>query len=318
VTSSDTLMIDSAEKAGRYLSGLGGSLGFDEAVRRVESRSSPAIRSQLQALARWTRGETAKAPGPAFSLIGTVVRDGPAQGDIGKAIGAADRAREDARVLADHVRGTMLNGVPYLVLLLIVAGVVALIWLAEIAPMFRQLYAQMAVALPGLSRFFVAYPWTIAGAILVVSLALIGIFLAGRRLARSVEAVAPLGAGLSPRIIGASVRKAHDTWCVLALARAWAAAGEEPAQAAHRALQVLGADPAVKRQLDAEMQLAAELGAAGSELEHLAQTSATAYRDALELWRAVWLRSLQLAVAAVVGLVVIAVYLPIFKMGAIV
>jgi len=44
----------------------------------------------------------------------------------------------------------------------------------------------------------------------------------------------------------------------------------------------------------------------------------TAYRNALELWRAVVVRGLQLAVAIVIGILVIAIYLPILQMGAIV
>lgn len=93
---SETLTIDSAEKAGRYLSRLGSSLGFDEAVRRVEAKSSTEVREQLQALVRWIRGDSGAAPEPAFSLIGAVVRNSPANGDIGKAIASADAARTTA------------------------------------------------------------------------------------------------------------------------------------------------------------------------------------------------------------------------------
>jgi type II secretory pathway component PulF len=208
--------------------------------------------------------------------------------------------------------------VPYLALLLALAGVIAVVWLAEIAPMFRALYSEMSASLPALSRVLVNQPWIVAVAIAALVIMLVGVVFAARRLAACVESVAPLGRGLIGRIIGARVKRAHDSWCVLTLARAWAAAGEEPSQAAHRATQVLGADPALAQRLDAEMSLAAELGAAGTELDHLARTGTTSYRDALEFWRAVTLRSLQIAVAIVVGLLVIAIYLPIFKMGAIV
>lgn len=318
MTSSDTLTIDTAEKAGRYLSGLGGSLGFDEAVRRVESRSSSEIRAELAALARWIRGESSARPGPAFSLIGTVVREAPPGGDIGKAIGSADLARADARAIADHVRSSMLNGIPYLALLLIVAAIVALTWLVEIGPQFRTLYSQMEVALPWLSRVLVDQPLIVPAAIGLLAILLAGVVVAANRLKRSIEAVTPLGQGLVERILGPSLRRAHDNWCVLSLSRAWSAAGEDPAAATRRAAQVLGAEPQLAARLEAEMQLAAELGAAGNELAYLAETSAASYRDALEVWRAVGLRALQIAIAIVVGLIIVAIYLPIFKMGAIV
>jgi len=318
VTDSNALTIDSASKAGRYLSGLGGSLGFDEAIRRVEARSSQEVRDQLRALVRWVKGESTASPGPEFRLIGTVVRNAPADGDVGKAIAVADRARADARVLADHVRSSMLDGIPYLGLLLAIAGIVAAIWVTGIAPNFGALYSQMQVTLPTLSRVLVDQPWIIAATLVLLALVIVAIVVAARRLARSVESVVPLGRGLVAHVVGQRVYRAHESWCILSLARAWAAAGEDPARAAHRAAQALDVDAGPARRVDAEMRLAADLGAAAVELEHMAQTSATDYRDALDLWRAVVVRTLQIAIAVVVGLVVIAVYLPIFRMGAIV
>ena len=40
--------------------------------------------------------------------------------------------------------------------------------------------------------------------------------------------------------------------------------------------------------------------------------------DALELRRAVAIKAIQVAIAVVVGFVVIAMYLPVFKMGAVI
>lgn len=315
---SETLLVDSAEKASRYLGGLGGSVGFDEAVRRIESKSSAEIRSKLQGLARWVRRESEDRPDPAFGLIGAVVRDAPASGDIGRAIAAADAARADARQLADHVRGSMLNGVNYLALLLIVAAIVASIWIGAIAPAFESLYTSVSSSLPGLSRLLADNAWIVVVAIGGLGLVLVALVLGARRFATAIETIAAMGTGLLDRIAGSRLRRAHERWRVLILAQAWSAAGEAPAEAVRRAADALGADRAVAGSLAAEMALAGELGSAQSELDHLSLTAVTAYRNALELWRAVVVRGLQLAVAIVIGILVIAIYLPIFQMGAII
>jgi len=318
VTSTGTATIDSLAKASRYLSGLGNSCGFAEAVSRVESRSSAEVSRRLRELASWAKGETATEPAPELALIGQVVRHAPDGVAVGTAIGAASGALADARALADHVRSGLSSGFGYAVALLVMATIVALIWLGAIAPEFEMMYTQYAVPVPGLSRFLIGQPWVLFLAIAVLGLALVALVLATRRAALRIETVAPLGTGFSATVLGARLRDAHERWRMLTLAQAWTAGGGEPlasTQAAARAMDREGAETST---VAAELRLAEELGSARGELDFLSQASVAAYRDALELRRALAIKAIQVAIAVVVGFVVIAIYLPILNMGGVV
>lgn len=318
MTSTGTATIDSLGKASRYLSALGGSVGFDEAVSRVESRSSAEVGQRLRELASWTKGETAAEPAPELALIGQVVRHAPDGVAVGPAIEAASVALADARALADHVRSGLSGGLGYAVALLVMTTIVSLIWLGVIAREFEALYSQFAVPVPGLSRFLIDQPWVLFLAIAVLGLSLVALVLATRRAAVRIETIAPLGTGFAATALGARLRDAHERWRVLTLAQAWTAGGGEPLASALAAARAMGREAAESSTVTAELRLADELGSARGELDFLSQASLVAYRDALELRRALSVKAIQVAIAVVVGFVVIAIYLPLFNMGAIV
>jgi hypothetical protein len=318
VTSTGTATIDSLSKASRYLSGLGGSFGFDEAVSRVESRSSADVGQRLRELASWTKGETEAAPAPELALIGQVVRHAPDGVAVGMAIGAASVALLDARALADHVRSGLSAGFGYAVALLVMTTIVALIWLGAIAPEFDNIYAAFGGSVPGLSRFLIDQPWVLFLGLAVLGLALVAVVLATRRAAVRIETVAPLGTGFPATVLGARLRNAHERWRVLTLAQAWTAGGGEPLASALAAARVMERDGAETSTVTAELRLAHELGSARGELDFLSQASVADYRDALEFRRSLGVKAIQVAIAIVVGIVVIAIYLPIFGMGGII
>lgn len=315
MTSTATTTIDTLRKASRYLSGLGGSVGFDEAVSRVESRSSEEVARRLRELTSWMKDETAAAPAPELALIGQVVRHAPDGVAVGTAIGAASTALLDARALADHVRSGLSGGFAYAVALLIMTTMVSLIWLGGVSRSFERLFAGLAGSMPGLSQFLIDRSWILFLAIAVLGLALVAVALATRRAAARIETIAPLGTGFGASALGARLRDAHERWRVLMLAEAWTAGGGDPLASAQAAARALGHEAST---VTAELRLADELGTARGELDFLSQASVADYRDALEFRRALGLRAIQVAIAIVVGFVVIAIYLPIFRMGAIV
>ena len=105
---------------------------------------------------------------------------------------------------------------------------------------------------------------------------------------------------------------------LLTLAQAWTAGGGEPLASTMAAARAMDREAAEASTVTAELRLAHELGSARAELDFLSQASVVAYRDALELRRAVAIKVIQVAIAIVVGVVVIAIYLPLLKMGAVV
>lgn len=318
MASSETAMIDSVSKANRYLSGLGGKVGFSEAVRRVQANSSTAIAEKLTALERFVKGDQEVSPTPELALIGDVVRHAPDRTDAGSAINSANTSLSDARDLADHLRSGLPGDLGYAAVLLAVAGIVTGIWIAEIAPTFSELFSQMGADLPAISQLLINQPWIVVGGIAGLAALLVAVFVGARSLAARIETIAPLRVDWLGALLGDEVRRSYESWRMLTLARAWAAGGQQPVDAIVHAGRILNASPDVSSELESTMTLAAELEAAEAELDYQLRGSVEKFRIALEWRRAAALRFLQMATAVLVGVIVLALYLPIFKMGAIV
>jgi type II secretory pathway component PulF len=312
-----TASIDSTADAGRYLGELGGQLGLSAAIRRVQDRSTGAIVEQLAALDRFASGQSELPPAAEFSLIGEVARNMPADADAGPAFRSAASAQADARSLAEQVRVGLPGDLFYVVTLLVVAFFVALIFFTSIAPDFSLLFTQFDTPLPALSRIVIDAPWLIFGSIVVIGVGMFGLVVCTVRLSRLIAAIAPLSAGLAGRLAGARLHRSHRRWRLLTLASALAAGGQPPAEALARAAAASGVAESEVADLADQVALAADLGVAGSELAHLQEQQASTYRRDLEIWRAVMLRVLQVVIAVFVGVLVIAMYLPIVKVGAV-
>jgi type II secretory pathway component PulF len=105
---------------------------------------------------------------------------------------------------------------------------------------------------------------------------------------------------------------------MLTIANAWAAGGRSALEATRHAGSKLEVPQDVAREVASALDLADELESAESELHYQVRESIEKYRQTLEWRRAVGFRLLQVIVAVMVGFIVISVYLPIFKMGAVV
>lgn len=318
MASTEMATIDSVVQANRYLSGLGGRVGFGEALRRVRAKSSAPIGEKLQGLERFVSGDGSESPSPELVMIGEVVRHAPAGTDIGRAIGEANTALSDARNLADDVRGGLPGDLAYAGLLLVVASLITILWISQIAPRFDELFGSMNASLPPLSQAMVDFPWAIFALIALLGAVLVVIVIGTRRLAIRIETIGPLAAGWMRPLLGRQVCAAHERWRTVALARAWSAGGLKPLEAVQHAARSLHAGDGVSGELAAAISLATDLEAADVELDYQGRESIEAYRNVLELRRAIAFRFLQIATAVLVGFIVLALYLPIFKMGAIV
>ena len=310
--------IDSIEKAGRYLCGLGGSVGFDEAVRKVQEKASPAVREQVQQLANWVDGKTSTAPSTELTLLGSVVKSAFRKENSQHAIVVVDHALNDARSLAEHVRSGISDGIAYSALLLIVASIVWWTWMSSIGPEFAAMFAQMSASLPAMTQVMVDVPWLVLIAICALALLLGLVIVSTKRLAARIESIAPISGGWYASLLGDKARRLHARWLSLVLARAWVAGGRDPLESIREAFRLAGDADSVFDELESEIQLACELGRGAEELAFQADASVGAYRDALEFRRALGLRFLQVSIALVVGIIVITIYLPLFKLGAIV
>ena len=99
-----TAAVTTIAEAGRYLSELTATVGFEEGVRRLRSKADSAVARELDALERYVSGREADKPAAALALYGDYLK--PLSGRSGAATGAAtiNLALRDARALADGVR----------------------------------------------------------------------------------------------------------------------------------------------------------------------------------------------------------------------
>jgi type IV pilus assembly protein PilC len=318
LATSNPATINSIARASRYLSGIGTTVGFKDALHRIKEKSSVAVVEKLQTLERFVNGESAHSPSPELALIADVVRNAPEHVNTGSAIGAVNSALADAKILADHLRSGMPGDLGYSALLLMVAGIISITWITSIAPKFVNMFAEMNAPLPTLSQLMVDFPWVVFVLIALLAVVVISVVFGTKFVAVRVESIAPLEGTLTAHILGRAVRQAHQRWRTLTIANAWSAGGQEPLQAVRHAAQVSKASDSVSNELTSAVSLANDIGAGQAELDYLALESVAVYRKALEWWRAIVFRFLQVAIAVLVGIIVVAVYLPIFKMGAIV
>ncbi len=309
------MQIESLADASRYLGELGSQHGFGEAVQRVRAHSQTDVAAQLGALERYVRGETAERPAAELLLIGEVVRNAPTDGDAGKAIGAAAAAMAGARRLGAQVRIGLPGDLFYIITLLLIASVVAVLWLFFISPHFADLFSGFGADLPALSGVALNQPWVMFLPLLVIAAAVVWAISTSFRVAAGIAVIAPLGRGLP---VGRRLRRTHERWRQLTLARALAAAGQPPAQSLGSAAAIGGSGASPDPDLAAKLDLAVTLGAADAELAHLNELELDSLQRELDTWRAAVLRILQVVIAVFIGTMVIAMYLPIFKLGAVV
>jgi type IV pilus assembly protein PilC len=151
--------------------------------------------------------------------------------------------------------------------------------------------------------------------LLVIAAAVAWAIATSFRVAAGIAVIAPLSRGLP---LGRRLRRAHERWRQLTLARALAAAGQSPDESLGCAAAIGGSGAIPDPDLAAKLALAVSLGAADAELAYLNELELDSLQRELDTWRAAVLRILQVVIAVFIGTMVIAMYLPIFKLGAVV
>jgi type II secretory pathway component PulF len=301
------------DKANRYLLELAATMPLDEAVERIHSKADAYVRNELDVLRRYVDGDSSSKPARELALYADFLKAAPDAVRAAAGVRTLNESLADARLLAHAARAGLPTEIAYCGLLLAIATLLATLWLLYVAPQFAALFAQLEAPLPPLSQAIVNAAALVYVPIGVLALALAGVAHAAYRQAAAIEALAPLPRGWSAWLVGGRAARAHAGWRLAALASAQLQAGVPVGQAMR-----VAARESHGAELDSELALAAELGLAAHELTHRRQRSLQDYRAAIELSRVISMRALQLGIALVVGAIVISIYLPIFRMGAVV
>lgn len=316
-TATKPATVDSLSDASRYLAELAAGVGFDEAERRISSRAAPAVAEKLETLKRYVEG--AGKPPRELALHGDYFKS--IRNHAGAIAGATtiNGSLRDARTLADGVRVGLPGDLTYSAVLLFVAAVVSTMWFSYIAPSFVTLFSSIGNArLPAFSQLVFDAPWVVFAVIGVLALELVLLVYGAFRVARAVETMTAPGPGWLRWLAGSRVLRALERWRATTLASAWADAGTDPLAALHEAMAAAAVARGDAAELASRIALANDLGIAAQELAHERERSALDCRVALEVRRGVALRGMQVAVALLVGAIAIAIYLPIFRMGAVI
>jgi type II secretory pathway component PulF len=316
VSTTNPATIADLARASRYLLELCATVPFDEAVERVRDKADAKTAAELDALQRYVRGESAARPARELSLYADFLRTVPDAARAAAGVRALNESLADARHLADATRAGLPVELSYSGLLLLIAATLCGLWLVYLAPAFSALLGSFGASLPALSRAVASTPWLIFAPIAMLAVALVALARAGYRQAAAIENLAPLEEGWVKRLAGTRAARAHERWRLATLASARIQAGVPFADAIRAPVQEPHADGDIE--LERDLRVAAELGLAAHEIEHQRQRSLLDYRGAIELRRMVSMRVLQIAVAAVLGAIVIAIYQPIFRMGAVI
>ena len=313
--STEQSIIAELAKASRYLFELTATMPFDEAIERVKSKADTRTGSELDSLRRYIRGQSTARPARELALYADFLKELPQGTRANTGVASLNASLNDARALADGLRAGLPTELVYPGLVLIVAASIATLWVVYVAPEFVALFAQFEARLPAWSRVLMANAWLVFAPIAVLLGALVALASAGYRLAAAIETMTRPSPEWVGAVIGKRVGRAHDRWRLAAIARARIAAGVAPTVAVRGASLGALADYAA---LEQELSLADELGLAAHEIGHQLEQRLIDYGSALELRRAIAFRVLQIAIAAVVATIVIAIYLPILRMGAVI
>lgn len=310
--------ITTQAKANRYLAELIPTEGFRNALKRVKQKSDAAISKELERLEQYVEGDSTIEAPAFFSLYGEFMKRLPDRTQAGPGVTMLNLSMREARRFADSIRVGVPSDLYYSATLLAVASLISIIWILSIAPSFSEMFALFDAQLPRFTQSLLNAPWLLFSVIAILAIALVSLMIGARRIAASIEVMAPLTPAWVRLVCGNRVMRAHENWRISTLANAWANAGREPVQALREAIDTMSASDSGLRQLTSEVHLADELGLAKHELGHQCERSLTAYRAAMESRRALTSRVMQVAIAILVGSVVIAIYLPIFKMGSVI
>jgi type IV pilus assembly protein PilC len=307
--------IGTLTKASRYLFELTTTVPFDEAIQRVQSHADAAVGRELETLQRYVAGQATAKPAAELALYAELLKRAPDKARVATGVASLNESLAEARLLADETRGGWPADLAYSALLLAVATLIATVWLLYVAPEFEAMFLGFGATLPALSRAIFDNAWLIFAPLLGLALALVWLVAGARRLAAAMETLSAPPPSLAP-LFGARATQAHEPWRTAALASAWVGTGLSPVDALREASAQATAGAAGK--LAGEIALAAKIGLAAHELLHQRRAALAECRAALELRRTLTLRALQIVIAIVVGAIVIAVYQPIFQMGAVI
>jgi type II secretory pathway component PulF len=203
----------------------------------------------------------------------------------------------------------------YLILLAVILGVVLGVYSIFVLPAFETMFAQFGAPLPAFTAATIGNGW-IALPVIGLVVILLVVYLAGlRRLRRRLDALQPVLPLLRVFPILRDWARAHDAALWMRYFAIFLDAGANEAGARRAAMQLAGEPQEHRARL---LESAAHLGRLRASLARMLETDGNEAAERFEHARNSAFSLLRVIVYVVVASYVLAMYLPIFKLGGIV
>jgi hypothetical protein len=203
----------------------------------------------------------------------------------------------------------------YLMLLAVILGVVLGVYSIFVLPAFEAMFAQFGAPLPAFTAATIGNGWVALPVIALVVVLLLAYLVGLQRLRRRLDALQPVRPLLRPFPILGEWARAHDAALWMRYYAIFLDAGANEAGAHRAAMQLAGEPQEHRARLLAS---AAQLGRLRESLGRMLETDGYEAAERFERARNSAFSLLRVIVYMVVASYVLAMYLPIFKLGAIV
>lgn len=310
-------------------------LSESEAMLRLEKTAPELFRRDMELIKRLTSANSESATATTTDSMHTLARLARTSREHG-GDPLAILARTDTRTSSiSHAYRIYWSSVAgflfYIGALCIVATVLLAIYMIFVFPQLNKFYADMGATLPPLTRTLgsisshFTVPTLSAGIVLVVALGIIG-----SNIGRSIQQLSPIPAWIG-RIPGLrrTCRAFHEL-LTLDMAQLLIESGVAAETALREADKLVGhklhndpaATPRTARSTTGEtvtmLDLAGRLGVLDQEIAYQSENAAQVFTRRISRVRSEFTIFAMALVGALIGLIVIGMYLPIFKMGSIV
>ncbi len=281
------------------------------AASRLRGAFAPELHAQLEESVALLEGRANPSDDLLAALLAETRRHG---GSAAGSYVSYRAALDNQRSLFSGFLSGIWDVVVYALVMLVILTAIVSVYSVFVIPQFQRLFEAMDQPLPGFTLALLGNSWLILPLLLLLIVAVVVLLFAMRRWRHVVHRLAALG----PRarfwpMLQAGVR-AHDVSVllrVIAILVDGKLSLEQAQQAATECFRAVSLDEETSRQLQAANRLERIRGELDRQIE---RHSRTAWAELLRC-RNHWVLVARLIVYVLVGSFVVAMYLPIFKLG---
>lgn len=307
------VLVQSPSSALRYVISLAARDGWPDALRRVQGASEGGVSEQLSAIDRYRNGQSEPEVSAELQIVARFLKGAVSAADLKPGFRALLMLQKEAAELSARVRAGLPGELYYSGILLVIALLIVVLWLVNMAPEFVRFFADFGSELPWLSGLVADNPMIVIVPLAIMACLLLAVTLSTRCLATAIGRLHGELPVWNRWLLGRSIHNAQRDWLALSLASAWAESGVSPELALEQAKAAGMSD-----RFDTPLGEARSLGILNDELKFQANEALAQLTTAVATHRAFVARIMQVLIASVVGAIIVMMYLPILQLGVVI